>query len=428
MNVYEIFFYYFLSTFLVFSLVIFVHEMGHFLAARSCNIPVKVFSIGFGREIFGYTDKKGTRWKLALIPLGGYITTDESDKTPLGKRAFVTIAGPAMNIIFSIVLMMAVLSIWGMSRAPLEVVGVVSGAGADKANIQIGDVLTVVDGVRLPTDSNAIQDIIAKSSRDVIDVEIIRDGQTIHKKVVVTQTADEDDFGKQISRKRMGVLLAGSNINLKGINTIEGVDVRKNTDLVRKTIIQNFDRQIVMNYGEGVFAEDVRILPRSAYNQDLKTQGSRFYKTLVMWDKKKRFYEPVPFITACQETAELVGRATKITIGVIYQLITGKKKTGDVGGVVQMGEMTGDITSQSVNEGPSVLLSMIVILSIQIGLLNLLPFPMLDGGHLLFHAYEAVFKKQPSLRVKGYMYGVSIVLLLWVIIVANVSDLLKLLE
>lgn len=428
MNVYEIFAYYFLSTFLVISLVVFVHEMGHFLAARWCNIHVKVFSVGFGREIFGYTDKKGTRWKLSLFPAGGYISTDESAATPLRNRAVVTAAGPAMNILFSVVLMIGVLSIWGVPRAPLEVVGLAKDAGADKAGVMIGDVLVAIDGKKLPTDSEVIQEMVKQAPRDFVDVEILRGGMTVHKKITITNMADEDEFGGQFARKRLGVLLAGSNINLKGVNTVAGVEVNKKADAARQELLKNMDKDIVMNYGEGVFVEDVRIRPLSALNLDLHEKGSRNYKTLVMWDKSKRFYESVPLFKAAEDTVRLVGRAVKIFVGIIYQMVTGKKKTGDVGGVVQMGEMTGDITSQSVEDGPSILLRMIVILSIQIGLINLLPFPMLDGGHLLFHAYEAVFKKEPPLRVKGYMYGVSIVFLIWVILLANISDLLKLLE
>ncbi len=428
MNIYEIFAYYFLSTFLVISLVVFVHEMGHFLAARWCKIPVRVFSVGFGREIIGRTDKYGTRWKLCLFPLGGYISTDESEATPLRRRALVTIAGPAMNILFSVILMMVVLSVWGVPRAPLEVVGLAKDAGADKAGVLIGDILVAIDGEELPADSDVIQDKVKQSPRDYVDVEILRGTQTIHKKIIITNMADEDEFGGQFARKRLGVLLAGSNINLKGVNTVAGVDVGKKADAARQELLRNMDKEIVMNYGEGVFSEDVRIKPLSTLNHDLQEQGSRNYKTLVMWDKSKRFYELVPLVKAGEDTARLVGRAVKIFVGVIYQMVTGKKKTSDVGGVIQMGEMTGDITSQSVEDGPSILLRMIVILSIQIGLLNLLPFPMLDGGHLLFHAYEAVYKRQPPLRVKGYMYGVSIVFLIWVILLANISDLLKFLE
>jgi regulator of sigma E protease len=409
----------------VLGIIIFVHEMGHYTVARLYKFPIPVFSIGFGKEIFGITDQHGTRWKLSIFPLGGYVSITSLDNFPLYQRSQVALAGPAANFIFGLILMILVGFIMGAPTTPPYVVSVNTHGGAYEAGILPRDKVISLDGQSIPYHMDKIREVIEASEDGTVDVEVLRNDQKINYTVSVRQFDRTGDYGGTYKKKMLGVVFAGSNLKISAIKKVGDIDTQNNIDLARQELIKNFDRQVVINFGKGDDREDFLVFVDSSMNTGLLDSSSQDYETLVMWDEKFRSFRPQGLIESVKEAVTLFYDSFNVTFGSIYQIIIGKKTADDLGGVVHISNMTGDISEQVPEIGPYYLFRLIVVLSFSIGLINLLPFPVLDGGHILFHAIEKVRGKPPSLTTQGYIYGVSIVFLIFVMLIVGYRDLVQ---
>lgn len=341
----------------VLTVVVFVHEMGHYLVGRWCGIGVKAFSIGFGPELFGFNDRHGTRWKLSAIPLGGYVkfvgdmnvtSTPDAAETeklseeerkvafhtqPVWKRAATVVAGPLFNFLLTIAVFTVMFSLYGRFVSEPMVAEVRPGSPAAVAGFQPGDRFVSVDGEKVNTFSD-VQQLVSGRAGDKLTFVMQRDGKDI--KLTATPEASEqtDPLGNKI---RIGVI---------------GV---VNDEQLGKPHIVHYS-------------------PAGAFLQAVEETGSIIVRTGQFF---KRF---------------VVGREDKCQLG----------------GPVKIADMAG----KAAKLGFEWLVQLVAFLSVGIGFLNLLPIPPLDGGHLLFYGVEAVARRPMSERAMEVFYRIGMLVVL----------------
>ncbi len=336
----------------VLTVVVFVHEMGHYLVGRWCGIGASAFSIGFGPELIGFTDKHGTRWKLSAIPLGGYVKFlgDESaTSSPLGvdnsnlsaeeqsrafhtqpvwKRAATVFAGPAFNIILTVVIFSVFFALYGRQIADPLVAGVQPGSPAAEAGFEPGDRFISVEGQKITTFSD-VQRIVSGRSGDELDFTVERGGKMVDLKATPALVERTDPLGNKV---KMGAI---------GVETTQAVG--------------NFRR---IEYGP------------------LESVGQ-----------------------AIVETGHIISRTGEF----FQRFAVGREDKCQLGGPVKIANMAGKAASQ----GFDWLIQLTAMLSIGIGLLNLFPLPPLDGGHLVFYAVEAIKGSPVSVGAQEIFYRVG---------------------
>jgi regulator of sigma E protease len=356
---------------LVFSIVVFFHELGHFWVARRCGVRVMVFSIGFGRELIGFDDRHGTRWKISAVPLGGFVKffgdenaasvadagivkamTEEERRDsffykPVGVRAAVVAAGPIANFILAIAIFAVVFMLFGRQETAARVDEIIPGSAAAAAGFQPGDVVLSIDGRPIESFSD-MQRIVSVSAGQPLEFVVERSGQQVTLRAVPTLKEEKDPFG---SVHRIGQL---------GIK-------------------------------------------RSIAPGDVKTQRVGPLNALQL---------------GVSETWNVVDR----TLAYVTGVVAGRESADQLSGPVGIVRVTGKVAAL----GIAPLMQLAAMLSVSIGLLNLFPIPLLDGGHLLFYAIEAVRGKPMSERAQeiGFRIGLAIVLML--MIFATYNDILHL--
>jgi regulator of sigma E protease len=355
----------------VLTIVVFFHELGHFLVARWNGVKVLTFSLGFGPELIGFNDRHNTRWKISAIPLGGYVKFfgDESEaSTPssaalatmtaeeregsfhhksVGARAAVVAAGPIANFILAIVIFTCLFTFFGKPSTTAQVDTVQVGSAAEAAGFKSGDVVKAIDGSPIGSFSD-MQRVVGTKAGDTLNFTVKRGDTTIELKATPELKEVKDSFGNV---HRLGVL---------GIT-------RAN------------------NPGD---ATTERVNPAAA------------------------------FVLGVKETWFVVDR----TLAYIGGVFTGREAADQVGGPLRIAQISGQVATI----GVTALIHLAAVLSISIGLLNLFPVPLLDGGHLLFYAFEAVRGRPLSERAQemGFRIGLGLVLMLMVF--ATYNDILHL--
>ena len=354
----------------VLTIVVFVHEFGHFIVARWCGVTVKTFSIGFGREIFGFTDKKGTRWRFAWIPLGGYVkfvddenaasqpSPDALDRMsaaertgafqtkPLWQRAAVVAAGPLANFLLAIVVYSAVNMAFGVRTISPTVGEVRPGMPAAAAGIKPGDVITGIDGWTIEGFED-IQRVVGVNGGRPLRFNIDRGGEKLAFDVTPEVQEQKDAFGGTFRRGLVGITPS----SIAGFKDAKSV---------------------------GPF-EAVRLGVRETYTNIVHTiQG-------------------------------------------LADIVTQRQAADQMGGPILMAQVTAKVAEGGIEP----MLRWIAFISANIGFLNLLPIPVLDGGHLVYYAIEGIMRRPMSRRMQeiGFQIGVALVLMLMVYV--NLNDLLR---
>ncbi|OIN86420.1 MAG: hypothetical protein AUJ12_05580 [Alphaproteobacteria bacterium CG1_02_46_17] len=448
MHYLEMFFYYGILTALVLTIVVFVHEMGHYLMARRFGIKVDAFSIGFGRELVGFTDKRGMRWKICLFPFGGFVVLHgenppyqnadqmfeaaERDGAlwtrPNWQRALVSFGGPLANFIFTLLLMLFVFSFWGKGVVSPVISAVEIGAGADRAGIKVGDEILSIDGQSVP---EQFDDVVrmTQESGDALDIEVKRGENILDFHVNLIVMKEDGDFGEDASRKIMGIVLGNGSWLLEAVNRVDDIETSGQPDLARQLIVDRLGRDMVVNFGlikkPGDLQKNYRLHLSEDLNQGLFDPKSAQYDSIFYGDHIKMQTKKIGVGQSAVESLIFSWKAIRKTIGVIYQMGVGRKDAGDLGGVVKIGEMTGGAARQVDIWGYAVLLKLLAVLSVNIGFLNLLPLPMLDGGHLVFNLYEAVRGKAPHPKTKAYIMAGSLGFVFAFVILVNFRDILE---
>jgi regulator of sigma E protease len=355
----------------VLTLVVFFHELGHFLIARWAGVRVLVFSIGFGPELFGFNDRHGTRWKVSAIPLGGYVKffgDDNAASVPdqaalaamseeerkhsfvhqkVGPRAAIVVAGPLANFLLAIVIFAGLFMIFGKPSTSPRVDAVQPGSAAAAAGFQPGDLVLTING--RPIDSFPdMQQIVSTSAGETLVFEVDRGGARVTLKAVPALKEIKDRFGNVIRQGQLGITRSPT--------------------------------------------------PDDAH------------------------FQPVGPLKAVELGVQRTWFVVERTLSYIGGVVAGREAADQLGGPIRIAQVSGQVAT----EGLASLFSLAAVLSVSIGLLNLFPVPLLDGGHLLFYAIEAVRGKPLSERAQevGFRIGLAIVVML--MIFATYNDILHL--
>lgn len=436
---------------LVLSILVFVHEWGHYIVARMCGVKVETFSIGFGKELFGLTDKKGTRWKFAMIPLGGYVklfgdvdpasaghtdNVEDGEETrpmteaerkqaffakPVWKRAAVVFAGPAINYIFAIIILTGLFTFNGEPVTPPVAAAVIEGSAADENGFMTHDEIVSIDGKRI----ESFEDI-RREMMIALDTEkhfVVKRGEReidiYASPEKITQT---DRFGFQHSRGLLGLI---SPRNAIQVDTIQAVDGRRydDADAIRDALVSKFgsDFEITIPYGEET--QTLRIRPSENANEGLFAGGDHMEANILFVAlSQDNYFVQYPIGRAVIEAVNESWIVTVGTIEALGQMIMGTRSAAELGGIIRIGALAGDMAQQ----GIIALILFSALLSINLGLINLFPIPMLDGGHLVFYAFEAVLGKPVPEKFQEYAFRVGFVFLIGLMAFANLNDLVQL--
>ena len=363
---------YVLPALAVLTIVVFIHELGHFLVARWCGVRVDAFSIGFGRELAGWNDRHGTRWKISAIPLGGYVkftgdmnaaslpdaetmeAVPERERAglfffaPLWQRMAIVAAGPIANFLLAIVVFAVLFSVFGRPVSVPKVDAVVAGSAAERAGFQAGDIVRAIDGRPISSFSD-IQRTVMLAAGDEMVFDIERDGVSLSLRATPERREMDDGFG---GTQRIGVL---------GISrSIEPGDI----------VFQTYS-------------------PLAAIAEGVRETGTIIERTLTY----------------------------------IKRLFTGRETADQLSGPLRVAQVSGIVAAEG---GMTGLIHLMAILSVSIGLLNLFPVPMLDGGHLVFYVIEGLRGRPLSQRAQdvGFRIGLALVIMLFVFVTFN--DIVKL--
>jgi len=425
---------------IVLSVVVFVHEMGHYLVGRWCGIGAEVFSVGFGTPLFAWTDKRGTRWQVAALPLGGYVKflgdDDPASAGPghdqgltaeerahafhhasLGARALTVLAGPVANFLLSIVIFAGLVLAQGQpSEEP--VIAAVQEEGADTGFMASDRVLSV--GGEPVEDFADITRLLNRSNGASIPATVERDG--VRQDIEVSYLAGA----------RIGVVYPGMPAAQAGMKPGDKV-----VGLAGKPVTSFFDLQMIgmeIQAGETIEVEVMREGERVAFDLDPilrervnpETGEREQLPTLGISQADGVPFRPsfdwVDPATALWRGVQQTYNIIAATLTFIGDMIFTNADTSGLGGPIGIAQMSGE----QAKEGPDALIGLIALISTSIGLINLFPIPILDGGHLMFYAVEAVRGRpitEAWMRI-GNMIGLSLVLFLMVF--ATYNDLARL--
>ena len=342
--------------------LVFIHELGHYLVARWLGVGAETFSIGFGREITGWTDKRGTRWKVGWLPFGGYVkfigdenaasepgntsALSDEDKArsfhlrPVWQRFLIVLAGPVANFILAIAIVSGFVAANGVASTPNVVIATVPGSAAEEAGLRPGDRIVAIAG-RSTESFEEIAQLTSLYPDQDVRIDLIRGGRPstidVHLKVEVEQ----DRFGQQYRVGRLGI---------------------------------------------------PRPPPR---------------------------YERVPLLQVVPAAIGSTAFLTRSMVQGLWQIVTGRRPATEIGGPLKMAQMAG----QQAALGWTDFIILIAILSINLGFINLLPVPILDGGHLLFYAIEGIRRRPVSPQAQDWAFRGGLALILALVIFTTVNDL-----
>jgi regulator of sigma E protease len=347
---------------LVIGPLIFIHELGHYFAGRLFGVKADTFSIGFGREITGWTDRRGTRWKVGWLPLGGYVKfkgdmnpastpSDEWLSLPAAERAqtfqakklwqrfIIVAAGPITNFLFAIVALMIIFATVGYPTTPSVVGDVTPGTAAQRAGFRPGDRIVAVDGGAIELFAE-LQTYVALRPDQPMRFSVERGGRPIEIDATPTALVERDRFGNEARLGRLGI-------------------------------------------------------------------GPSSRPTL----------ERLPFYRLPGAAVDTTVSSVKTMITALGQVISGRRSMSELGGPLKIAEVSG----QQASLGWLPFFWLMVMVSINLGFINLLPIPLLDGGHLLFYVVEGVRRKplRPAAQEWAFRTGLAVLLALMIFVTFN---------
>ena len=351
------------------TIVVFIHEYGHYYFARRYGVAVTDFSIGFGKEIFGFNDKNGTRWKFCLIPLGGYVkffgdrnvfsqaeqkeilkkySKADQEKLfvtkPLYQRAIIVAGGPLANFLLAIVIFSLIYVFVGKDFTPAKIEEVITKSPAEKAGLKTNDIITSIDGNEIESILE-VSTFINTSSEENINIKVLRNEKEIIFVVEPNTIDSEDPFGNPIKKKIIGIKIGAPNEGFK--------------------------------------------------KEKLGPTKAIYYSVKEIW-----------FVT-------------KTTIKFIGSLFQGKGDTSQLGGPIKIAKISGQV----MEFGILAFFSTVAYISISLGLINLFPIPLLDGGHLMFYLFEKILGRPLKQATQEGFFRIGLFLLLSLMIFTTFNDL-----
>ena len=364
------------------SLVIVIHELGHYWAARWCGVHSEAFSLGFGPTLVSWRDKHGTVWRIAAFPVGGYVkflgdagaaSEPDADKLvelreavgvdadkcyhfkPIWQRAFITAAGPIANFILAITIFSVLALSFGVGYREPIVGGVIEGSAAEQAGFEAGDRVLAIDGREIRKFNDITTEISWRPDENVV-VDVLRNDNLLQLNVAARMTAVEDDFGGERQIARLGLQSGGQSLRER--------------------------------------------------------------------------YGP---LSAIQHGAEQTWTIVSMTGRYIGYVVTGRSPTTMLNGPLGIATIAGQTAQRSVEAGETPAQSIMLLfvnlinlagfLSVGLGLVNFLPIPILDGGHLVYYAYEAVAGRPLSAKAQAIGFQVGLALVLGMMLVATWNDI-----
>ena len=350
-----------ISAIVVLGVLIFVHELGHFLVAKRCGVGVTVFSLGFGPKLLSFT-KGETNYRLSAIPLGGYVRMvgeDPGEELPselqkrsfnhksVGKRLAIVAAGPIFNVLFAIVVFYILAVGTGVPQLGTVVGGVVPDQPAAVAGLQKDDIITAIDGKPVSLWEEMVEAVQASQGQP-LQLTVQREGVEMQFTMTPTLNDDKNQFGEDVKVYRVGIQASPKGVYTEEVSFLEGVRV------------------------------------------------------------------------SLQKTWE----AGSLIFVAIVKLVTGSMSLDSMGGPIKIAQITGEAAKY----GLAALASLVALLSVNLAILNILPIPALDGGHLLFFSVEALTKRKPSLRFRERAQQVGVMLLLLLMVVVFYNDIASLIK
>jgi len=351
----------------IISIIVFVHEFGHYIIAKKCGVKIESFSIGFGRELFGWNDKSGTRWKFSALPFGGYVkmfgdedpSSSKRDKAKLEslsseeksqtlyyknvwKRFIIVSAGPLFNLLFAILILTASYRINGTIYFEPLVNEVIQDSPAEKAGIQIGDRILDINGKRIKT-FEEVKTTIALNPNKNLHIGLIRENRYFIANLIPESQKIKDPFGNEIDAKIIGIIAS------------------------------------------------------TAHYEDANLSKAFLQANISVYD-------------TCLNTLKALG-----------QIVMGDRSMKELGGPVKIAKYSG----QSLSKGFEAVVWFTVLISANLGLMNLLPIPMLDGGHLFFYLIEAIRKKPLPDKVQEKLFKLGFLFLVGLVIFATINDIIS---
>jgi regulator of sigma E protease len=342
--------------------LVFIHELGHYYVARLFGVGAESFSIGFGREVTGWTDKRGTRWKVGWLPLGGYVkfvgdlnpvsmpgevddVSPEDKKRsfhhrPIWQRFLIVLAGPLSNFLLAILIFAAFFAVLGVPRTANRVTAIEAGSAAQAAGVRAGDRILSIAGRQTPTFEDISQVVALRPGARVV-LQVDRQGQLQAVPVRIGASKETDKFGQKFKVGRLGI------------------------------------------YG-----------------------GQRQYVRVAA-------LELIP------AAASFTWSMTRSIVDALGQIITGNRSVKELGGPLKMAQIAGQQASLGLFE----FVYLVALFSINLGFINLLPVPMLDGGHLALYTIEAVQRRPVSLQAQEWAFRGGLALLLALLLFTTLNDL-----
>ncbi|MBO4285059.1 MAG: RIP metalloprotease RseP, partial [Alphaproteobacteria bacterium] len=359
--------YYIVPFIVLLAILVFVHEFGHFIVARLLGVKVSAFSIGFGKELWGFDDKHGTHWKISAVPLGGYCQFlgdgDASSSTSGGlkdlseeekkhafafqspyKKLMIALAGPAFNYLLAILIYFAFFAVLGKFTIPPVIGELMEGGAAAEAGLEKGDRILTINGQNIADFSDISKEVMMAADQKVF-LTLKRGDDILEYHITLTELDDPKSDGQPKKRYMLGVRSVGSvEISHQRLSVLEALKA----------------------------------------------------STLEVWD------------------------VTETTLRGVWQMITGKRSSEDVGGVIRIAEMTGDISkTHSLTD----FVLFLALLSINLGLINLFPIPILDGGHVLICILEIMIGHEIKEKAKEYLFKAGFLVLLALMVFATSNDI-----
>ena len=349
--------------------VVFIHEYGHYYFAKKYGVKVTDFSIGFGKEIFGWNDKLGTRWKICWIPLGGYVkffgdrnVFSQSDQEeiikkyseeerkklfilkPLYQRSLIVAAGPIANFILAIVIFLFIYMFVGKDFTPAVINEVQKDSPAEVAGLMKNDVILEIDGTEVKSILD-VSKLITLSTSDFIDFKVSRYDQDVLLKVKPNIVETEDNLGNKINKRMIGIMVGPYNNKVN----------------------------------------HVKLGPAKALYYSLNE---------------------VYFVTIS-------------SLKYLGSILTGSGDSSQLGGPIRIAKITGQVAQFGIVP----FLSIMAYISISLGLINLFPIPLLDGGHLMFYGFEKILGRPLSQKTQEGFFRIGMFLLLFIMFFATYNDL-----